>query len=463
MSDAASGPGPARHASAGAFPRAIRLERWLPRVAGVVVLAIALATMHAVPVGVFWDDGVYLISAKALATGAGYRMVHLPGAPAAVHYPPAWPALLSVFWRLLPDFPASVPWLKLLNPLLLGAAAWAASVFGVRRLALSPWVAAAVVITCTAALPLLVVAGVLFSEPFFLLTLFLALLAADQAAERGGWRWAIVAGLVAGGLMLVRTAGVAIIPALLGALLLSARSRRRDAVVAAGALAATVVPWQLWLSSRAPTLPGSLRGSYGPYLDWVLDLYRERGAGYALLIARENILGLFRTAGIALFPFGFRALRPLMLVLLLVLATYGLLASWRRSRAAVLFVVGYLGVVLVWPYAPDRFLWAVWPLLGLMTAAGATAAWRLRRDPQAHANVRVTSIVVAGVAALTLADHAAYSIRGVSRGYSPGGERFGLFSPTIRGGALGGGSGARSDGRRHRGRRGCALGACSRR
>src|SRR5262245_4383276 len=37
--------------------------------------------------GVFHDDAIYVISAKALADGRGYRLINLPGAPPQTKYP----------------------------------------------------------------------------------------------------------------------------------------------------------------------------------------------------------------------------------------------------------------------------------------------------------------------------------------------------------------------------------------
>ena len=396
-------------------------EPRLPLVAGVAVGAIALAAITPVPVGVFWDDGVYLIGAKALASGQGYRFVHLPGAPPAVHFPPAYSALLALVWVLLPDFPASVPWLKLVNPLLLGAGAALACAFGVRRLALPPLVAVLAVVVVTASLPLLVVTGVLFSEPLFVVALFGALALAVRAEETGGWRWALAAGLAAGGLALVRTAGLALVPALVLALALARRPRA--ALVAAAAALGAILPWQLWVAARAAELAAPLHGSYGPYLDWVLALYRERGAGFALTIARENVLALVRTLGITLFPFGPRALRPLLVALVVVVAGVALLAAWRRARAAPLFLGCYGALVLVWPYAPDRFLWAVWPLAGLLIALGAVECWRLGAARRAGAGVRASAALACAVGAAALAGHAAYSVRGVARHWSDAAAR----------------------------------------
>ena len=208
-------------------PRRSRGATWYPLAAGAIVAAIALAAITAVPVGVFWDDGVYLIGAKSLATGAGYRFLHLPGAPPAVHFPPGWPAVLAVVWRLGPAFPGNVVLLKLVNPLLLAAGAALACWYGVNRLRVPPLVAAAAAVVFAAALPVMVMAGVLFSEPLFFVVLLIALALADRAADRGGWRPALEAGVAAGILALVRSAGLTLLPALVIALLLARRRRAR--------------------------------------------------------------------------------------------------------------------------------------------------------------------------------------------------------------------------------------------
>ncbi|HVT38380.1 MAG TPA: hypothetical protein VHE78_05025 [Gemmatimonadaceae bacterium] len=404
-------------AALGALPA--RQKDWqsrLPVGVGLLVGAIALAAMTPVPVGVFWDDGVYLISAKAMATGAGYHLIHLPGAPSAVHFPPAYPALLAMVWLARPEFPANVAWLKVVNPVLLGVCAAFACAFGVRRLALPPLVAAGSVLVCAASLPLLVVTGVLFSEPLFLVVLFASLLVAERAIDQGGWRWAFLAGLCAGALALVRSAGMALLPALIGSVLLSRqRIRLRPALAAAAGVLVALAPWHIWLASRAGTLAPSLRGSYGPYLDWVTALYRERGAGFALVIARENILSIYRTLGIALFPFGARPIRPLLVALFLVVAGLGWVTATKRARIMAWFLAFYFAMVIVWPYAPDRFLWAVWPVIGLLAALGSVEAWRFGRTASAHTGVRVSAALACAVGVFALGDHAAYSARGVSR------------------------------------------------
>src|SRR5208283_1580984 len=58
--------------------------------------------------GRFKDDTIYLECAKSLATGSGYRIPSLAGHPFQTKYPPLWPLMLSVIWRVNPDFPRNL-------------------------------------------------------------------------------------------------------------------------------------------------------------------------------------------------------------------------------------------------------------------------------------------------------------------------------------------------------------------
>lgn len=390
-----------------------RRAAWYPLAAGAVVTAIALAAITPVPVGMFWDDGVYLIGAKSLATGMGYRFLHLPGAPAAVHFPPAWPALLAVIWKLTPAFPANVVALKLVNPLLLGVGAAAVCAYSTRRLNVPPLVAAVTAVVFAAALPVMVVAGVLFSEPLFFVVLLAALVLADRAVDGGGWRRALQAGLVAGLLALVRSVGVALVAALVCALLIG--RRRREAVIAAAGAGVMIAPWQLWVAVHAHELAPPFRGSYGPYLDWVLGMYRERGAAFVFVMARMNLLALMRSLGVSFFPFGPRGIRPLLVTLVLVVAAIAVIRARRRATTALIFLFFYFAVVFAWPYAPDRFMWAIWPLLGAILASGAVECWRIGAHRGAVPSVRVTSAFACAIGVFAIGGHAGYSVRGASR------------------------------------------------
>jgi hypothetical protein len=386
---------------------------WYPLASAALVGAAALAAITAVPVGASWDDGVYLIGAKALATGAGYRFLHLIGAPPAVHFPPAWPALLAVVWKMSPSIPGNGVLFKLVNPLLLAAAAALACRHGTRRLDLPPPVAAVAAVVFAAAWPMVAIAGTLAPEPLFIVTLFLALAAADGAVDRGGWRRAVVAGVAAGAVALVMSAGLALVPALVLALLVA--HRRREAAVAAAGAAAMLVPWQLWLARHVPDLASSLRGSYGPLMDRVLDLYRERGETFVVIVARTNLLAVMRSLGGSLFPLGPREIRPLLVTLMLVVTAMAVIRARHRATTALLFLTFHFALVLASPYAPERLMWGVWPLLGLLLASGAVECWRIGAQRAAVPTVRATSAFACAVGVFAIGGHAGWSIRGAAR------------------------------------------------
>src|SRR5690242_7351948 len=84
--------------------------------------------------------------------------------------------------------------------------------------------------------------------------------------------------------------------------------------------------------------------------------------------------------------------------------------AWRRMRVTTLFILGYLAIVLVWPFSPLRFVWGIWPLVMLFPAAGLAAAWRSSlgvERPLARVGVGALATVVAlGIAAFNVQGYA---------------------------------------------------------
>ena len=58
--------------------------------------------------GAYHDDGIYTICAKALAEGKGYRIISLPMEPLQTKYPPGFPGILSIAFRIVPSFPQNI-------------------------------------------------------------------------------------------------------------------------------------------------------------------------------------------------------------------------------------------------------------------------------------------------------------------------------------------------------------------
>src|SRR2546427_11597549 len=144
---------------------------------------VGAVTLNHALVGVFYDDGLYAGLASALGRGLGYVPPHLPGTPAAVHYPPLYPLVLAPLFRVFSVSTAAYLG-KVLNVLLAALGTGLIAWHGARnRLVgddLPAWLAPAVVAGAALAIPVLPPQAVLFSDP-----LFADLLAAAVVLARG--------------------------------------------------------------------------------------------------------------------------------------------------------------------------------------------------------------------------------------------------------------------------------------
>jgi len=398
-----------------ALPRAPLSPRLVAALAALVVLVGAISSITPDPIGVFWDDGVYLLTAKALASGGGYRYLYLPGAPPAIHYPPGFPLLLAALLKVTPEFPANVAVLKFVNPICLALGVYGTVRLGVRTMGLADVPAAIAVGICALAAPVLVLSNALLSESLFFAMLVGALLLVDAVVARGGTRSAVGAAAGIAALSLVRTVGGALLPAAVIALWW--RGRRREAAVVFVGTLVLLAPYQWWVWSAARGFPDELRGSYGPYLEWVVAGYR-RDPALAWQVVTRNAGELWRAFGIVFAVRLPHAVKLLAATTLCATCVAGLAVLARRASAFVLFLLAYGAVVLLWPYNPERFVWALWPLLGLVLLAAARGAgeWGARRWRQAPR-------AAAAVVALLLTGHAAYTVRGVAAGWAGASQR----------------------------------------
>jgi hypothetical protein len=358
-------------------------------------LLLGLFAMNDIPVGVFQDDGHYLILARALAFGEGYRYTNLPGAPAGTHFPPGFPLLLAPLWWVAPRFPANVAFFKLVNVALLPLAALAVRSFARRVGGLSVLVSSLVAVACVATVPVLFLNGLLFSETAFVAALYATLVNCEQLVSRPSpsWRRVVLTGLVVGALALLRTVGLALLPGLL--LLLLLRRRGRDAAALLGGALIVLAPWQFWTALHGHDVPASIAGGYGSYTAWLVDVYRAGGAPFALSVLRENLRGLLMPLTLfGLIDARWWSQAAAGLPLLALLAA-GLRDLWRRAPVSVLVLPPYLLLLLVWPFPPDRFLWPLWPILVVAVVRGAQSlGWRAGRPVRSKWPVRAVAVAL---------------------------------------------------------------------
>lgn len=398
------------------------VSEYAPLLAGVLALMAGLWATNRLPVGAFFDDALYVILAKALATGEGYRYLHLPGAPAATHYPPGYPAFLALLWRIWPRFPENVLLFKLANAACLSAAAVFACRYGQDRLRLPASAALGATLLGTITTPALYLSSMLLSEPFFLALLLPLLIHAERATSEdigdGGWRESAILGACAAGLALVRTHGIAMVAAI--AFAYAVRRRWREAGLVLGIGVLVLGPWQLWIAMKDGAIPPDMHGDYGSYTSWLLEGLRTRGAGFPFDTLRENAKGVVDVIASRLRPPSAPWLSIPASVAVLVLAAAGCVRLARTARVTLAFVACYLGIVLLWPFPPSRFVLGIWVVLMLLLAAGAQ--WlvaRLSADERRAYPLwsGARPIVGYAAAALLLIGAIVYNVQGYKRSW----------------------------------------------
>ncbi|MBI4503594.1 MAG: hypothetical protein HY700_20830, partial [Gemmatimonadetes bacterium] len=358
------------------------LPYW-PRILALLVFALALWAQTDALVGVFYDDGIYVVLAKSLAQGQGYRYLHLPGAPSGVHYPILYPAALGILWRIWPSFPANVALFQIFDSAALAVAAWVIAA-QLRRLAVPALVQYVFVPAGFAAFPLLTIVGVRFSEPMFLALFAAAVSVADS--DDAGLSRAVVAGVLAGLAALTRSIGVAVVAGVVVGYWL--RGRRPQAIVVLAVAAIMVAPWFAWVAAHAHEVDPRLAANYGTY---------------ATAARQAGVMGFF--AGLDL-----RALGPLgrltvpgqtpwirypLSLLLLAVAVWGASLLSRRATALVVALAAYVAIVTVWPFTPDRFMWILVPWAAAFAGLGIVAAYERGRGFRVAAIV-LSLVLVAG-------------------------------------------------------------------
>jgi hypothetical protein len=74
-----------------------------------------------------------------------------------------------------------------------------------------------------------------------------------------------------------------------------------------------------------------------------------------------------------------------------------------------IFLNAYVGIILLWPFEPDRFVLAIWPLLTICGLTGMVTVWRWR---PAAVPARIVRWVAVALSAAITVGFAAYNTRG---------------------------------------------------
>lgn len=292
----------------------------MTRVAGSIAIGIAVLAIYVLRLdpaaGLYVDDAWYIVLAKALWQGDGFRLISSATTPILPAVPPGFAIILAPIVGLTADFPANVIALKTVSIVAMAGVGACAFVF-LSHYSAVPRSVAAVIAVITTLLPAFVflTTSTVMSDPTFTLSQLAFAIAIERAASASSNRRALaVSAVSAVVLLLIRVAGVAAIVAAVG--YLAWRKGLRVSIIFAVVVLAGYAPWMIYSRVNAPTIAerdahgGSMAYRYSELL--MMRYGGEPSSGrvtLAELPARigknvVNILG--RDAGAFVFPAAYR-------------------------------------------------------------------------------------------------------------------------------------------------------------
>lgn len=387
-----------------------RQDLWIAfGLAGMVVLLGAWQMVVGV-CGVYHDDAIYVITAKALALGKGYRLIDLPNSPLQTKYPILYPALLSIIWKIWPSFPQNLlamQWLSLIT----GAGTVAlAYLFLLRFGYTSRGVALIATLFCATSAFFLYFSTLTLSEIPYAFTSILALWAIERQVRFPIDKTIsqIALGLLLALPFLTRVIGLVLVPAGLLTLYLAGR---RICWVSLGA-AFIVLPWILWMIIGPQWSSYQVNSYYTNYGSW----WSSFGWPY---LSRLLLVNLFYIAadiimiGLSLFMKLAQQFNSIIILCIALgsMAIIGILKQIRSNSILVYYLIGYLGIITLWPWPPTRF---IVPILPFLLAYLFKEIWIIFQKYLAISN-RILLISISLIVLIAINVSSSYQIGKISR------------------------------------------------
>jgi hypothetical protein len=333
-----------------------RIPNWvILLIVALVHLAISLSALNPTPHN-GGDNAGYLSLANSLATNANYIEIWDPADPLHTKYPPLYPVLLAVAILL-----GAKTWMifKILSVFCVTTAVVLSFVWTKDRNGLGLALGVAVVLMFSPAF--LWSSNWILSDPLFLVLTLGCLWAFHNSEKREQpVIWTVVGCLMAILAAFTRTAGLPLVIAVGGVLLLN----RRWKTLGRFSLAFAIPSLAWWLRSR--------RAGQAQYMSefWLVDPYQpDLGtAGFLDLVTR--VLDNFHSYVFSYIPRGLTTWSDIFLMvlglLIVFMAGIGYIRRFRkRITVAELFIPLYFGLILLWPtvWSGDRFILPLYPLI----------------------------------------------------------------------------------------------------
>ncbi|MBS1789571.1 MAG: glycosyltransferase family 39 protein [Acidobacteria bacterium] len=404
----------------------------------IVFLAIyALRLDHIV--GLFVDDAWYALLAKSLATGQGYQLINSPSPGILPVYPPVYPFLMSLAYRLWPSFPDNVMLLKTVSVLAMFVVGWGSYKHFHRD---REWphllsLVCALTVTLMPGLAFLATSSTM-SECVFTAFQLLAVLVIESAARakdgKSELRSAALAGALAAIAFLTRSIGLVVMGA--GAIYLLKERKWRPLAVFVLVVAVIAAPWVMYSRTHKPSAEqrteqgGMIVQDYSDQfwqaragdtssaiIHW--DSLPDRMWANAMKIVGNNVAMIFtptfhrstKLSGEEALESGLTA-HPLSYVLSAFLLLGFALTVKQRIGAAEFTTAFTLLITCLWPWDTFRFLLPLAPFLFaylLESLRGIREFARTKFESKASAEPWRAMTILAGLLlVIFLYDHSAF-------------------------------------------------------
>jgi hypothetical protein len=322
-----------------------------------------------------YDDTIYVTAAKSLATGEGYRVINLPHPIAQTLIPPLYPVLLSIIWRIHPQFPENLSWMMLFSVLLTIGFLVLSYHYMVSNNYATRWQALAVVTLTSINWRTISLATALISDILFAALSIAALHLAEQYEEKKkSWMFGVLIGIISGFAFLTRTSGLGLIGSV--AVYYLYRRHWRKLLVSASVAALFIAGWILWGYFNTSTVTGEHASYYAGYAHGIAEtvnrlqaLNLESKLMTYLRIIETNAVGMI-VVWAPLQSLGLRATFPMPLLIPLLLLALGLMAlGFLREvsngfRLLEVYCLIHLALHLIVPsHSYERYLIPIVPFL----------------------------------------------------------------------------------------------------
>jgi hypothetical protein len=337
-----------------------------------LVLTLFLGYLLMVPgvCGVYHDDGIYVISAKALAEGQGYRIISLPQAPFQSKYPIVYPAMLTMIWKLWPTFPANITimqWMTL---------TFAGIFVGLAYLYLVVWGYASRSVAFLAGILIATSSNFLYygiltlSEMPFACFMVAAMFALERylVNPRTGIRLQLGLGVILALPLLTRAIGIVFIPAALAVIY----SRRRPMFWVILGILAVAGPWIMWSILTPIWNESIITGWYTDYLGW-WKLSSGQTVKINILLTNLLMTCVYMVCQSLVVLIQAMRVEPQLLIFIAFLGFLSLVwlaKDLRRKPILPAFLCCYLLLTICWPWPPARRLIVILPFLMAFLLSG---------------------------------------------------------------------------------------------